>query len=179
MIPLVYRELKRLAAYYMAHERPNHTLQATALVHEAYLRLIEQNAVDWQSRAHFFGIAANLMRRILIDHAKGRGAPLGVVDQYPSHEIGGDSEEMRAALPIDGVLLDQPQVRLMDQRSRLKSVIGAFVRHVIGGKPLQFAVDQGNHLVRRSSVSLPHGTKQARNLAGIGLHRFHLEMTRL
>src|SRR5579863_5712288 len=73
MIPLVYRELKRLAAYYMAHERPNHTLQATALVHEAYLRLIEQNAVDWQSRAHFFGIAANLMRRILIDHAKGRG----------------------------------------------------------------------------------------------------------
>jgi RNA polymerase sigma-70 factor, ECF subfamily len=72
MIPLVYRELKRLAVYYMAHERRSHTLQATALVHEAYLRLINQNAVDWQSRAHFYGIAAQLMRRILIDHAKGR-----------------------------------------------------------------------------------------------------------
>jgi RNA polymerase sigma-70 factor (ECF subfamily) len=71
LIPLVYRELKGLATYYMAHERTGHTLQATALVHEAYLRLIGQNAVDWQNRAHFLGIAAQLMRRILIDHAKG------------------------------------------------------------------------------------------------------------
>ena len=71
LIPLVYDELRRLAGSYMRRERVDHTLQATALVHEAYLKLIEQRSVNWQSRAHFFGIAAQLMRRILIDHARG------------------------------------------------------------------------------------------------------------
>lgn len=71
LIPLVYDELRRLAAAYMRRERVDHTLQATALVNEAYMKLVEQRAVDWQSRAHFFGIAAQLMRRILIDHARG------------------------------------------------------------------------------------------------------------
>jgi RNA polymerase sigma-70 factor, ECF subfamily len=71
LVPLVYDELKRLARSYMRRERPDHTLQATALVHEAYLKLVRQQAVNWQSRSHFFGIAAQLMRRILIDHARG------------------------------------------------------------------------------------------------------------
>jgi len=71
LIPVVYDELRRLAASYMRRERVDHTLQATALVNEAYLKLVEQRSVDWQSRAHFFGIAAQLMRRILIDHARG------------------------------------------------------------------------------------------------------------
>lgn len=71
LIPLVYAELRRLASSYMRKERSDHTLQATALVHEAYLKLIEQRAVTWQSRAHFFGIAAQVMRRILVDHARG------------------------------------------------------------------------------------------------------------
>ncbi|HLK31460.1 MAG TPA: sigma-70 family RNA polymerase sigma factor [Terriglobales bacterium] len=71
LVPLVYGELRRLAASYMRRERPDHTLQATALVHEAYLKLVEQRAANWQSRAHFFGVAAQLMRRILIDHARG------------------------------------------------------------------------------------------------------------
>jgi RNA polymerase sigma-70 factor (ECF subfamily) len=71
LIPIVYDELRRLAAGYMRHERKDHTLQPTALVHEAYLKLIQQRAVDWQGRAHFFGIAAQVMRRILIDHARG------------------------------------------------------------------------------------------------------------
>jgi RNA polymerase sigma factor (TIGR02999 family) len=71
LIPVVYDELRRLAASYMRRERPDHTLQATALVHEAFLKLVEQRAVNWQSRAHFFGVAAQLMRRILIDHARG------------------------------------------------------------------------------------------------------------
>jgi RNA polymerase sigma-70 factor (ECF subfamily) len=71
LIPIVYDELRRLAAGYMRRERKDHTLQPTALVHEAYLKLIEQRAVDWQGRAHFFGIAAQIMRRILIDHARG------------------------------------------------------------------------------------------------------------
>ena len=70
LIPVVYDELRRLASSYMRRERVDHTLQPTALVHEAYLKLIEQRSVNWQSRAHFFGIAAQLMRRILIDHAR-------------------------------------------------------------------------------------------------------------
>jgi len=71
LIPLVYSELRRLAGGYMRRERNDHTLQPTALVHEAYLKLVEQRSVNWQSRAHFFGIAAQLMRRILVDHARG------------------------------------------------------------------------------------------------------------
>ena len=71
LIPLVYDELRRLARHYMRRERTEHTLQATALVNEAYLKLVEQCSVDWQSRAHFFGIAAQIMRRILIDHVRG------------------------------------------------------------------------------------------------------------
>lgn len=71
LIPVVYDELRRLAASYMRRERVEHTLQATALVHEAYLKLVEQRSVTWQSRSHFFGVAAQLMRRILIDHARG------------------------------------------------------------------------------------------------------------
>lgn len=69
LVPLVYQELHRQAHRYLSHERSNHTLQTTALVHEAYLRLIEQRFVDWQNRAHFFGMAANMMRRILVNYA--------------------------------------------------------------------------------------------------------------
>ena len=71
LIPLVYNELRRMADRYMRREREDHTLQTTALVHEAYFKLVEQHSVNWQSRAHFFGIAAQVMRRVLIDHARG------------------------------------------------------------------------------------------------------------
>jgi RNA polymerase sigma-70 factor, ECF subfamily len=69
LMPLVYKELQNQAHRYLNRERQNHTLQTTALVHEAYLRLIDQRFVDWQNRAHFFGMAANMMRRILVNHA--------------------------------------------------------------------------------------------------------------
>jgi RNA polymerase sigma factor (TIGR02999 family) len=72
LIPLVYDELHRLARSYMRRERPGHTLQTSALMHEAYLRLVDQRHVQWQNRAHFFGVAAQLMRRILVDHARSR-----------------------------------------------------------------------------------------------------------
>ncbi len=72
LTPLVYRELRRLAKGYLRRERPGHLLQTTALINEAYLRLIDWKAVRWQNRAHFFGVAAQLMRRILIDFARGR-----------------------------------------------------------------------------------------------------------
>ena len=71
LLPLVNAELRQLAKRYMRRESPGHTLQTSALVNEAYLRLIDQNHVQWQNRAHFLGIAAQLMRRILIDHARG------------------------------------------------------------------------------------------------------------
>lgn len=71
---IVYTELKRIAANYMRRERSDHTLQATALVHEAYMELVDQTRVNWQNRAHFFGVAAQLMRRILVDHARTQGA---------------------------------------------------------------------------------------------------------
>jgi RNA polymerase sigma factor (TIGR02999 family) len=74
LFPLVYAELRRVAARQLRHERPHHTLQPTALVHEAYLRLVNQRGANWQSRAHFFGVAARLMRRILVDHARRHGA---------------------------------------------------------------------------------------------------------
>lgn len=70
LIPFVYEELKKQARILMSRERPNHTLQSTALVHEAFLKLSEQSGVDWQNRSHFFGIASRLMRQILIDHAR-------------------------------------------------------------------------------------------------------------
>jgi RNA polymerase sigma factor (TIGR02999 family) len=70
LMPVVYAELRKLAGSYLREERPNHTLQPTALVHEAYLRLTSQREVAWQNRAHFFGIAAQMMRRVLIDHAR-------------------------------------------------------------------------------------------------------------
>jgi RNA polymerase sigma factor (TIGR02999 family) len=72
LMPLVYAELRRRAAAYLRHERTGHTLVPTALVHEAYLRLVDQQRVVWQNRAHFFGVAAQLMRRILVDHARGQ-----------------------------------------------------------------------------------------------------------
>lgn len=74
LMPLVYTELKRLAASYLRRERPDHTLQSAALVNEAYLRLVDQNQTLWQNKAHFYGIAAQMMRRILADHARGHNA---------------------------------------------------------------------------------------------------------
>ena len=72
LIPLVYDELRRLARRHLRRERPDHTLQSAALVHEAYLRMVHQEPLQWQNRAHFFGVAAQMMRHILVDHARGR-----------------------------------------------------------------------------------------------------------
>ena len=74
LMPLVYHELRKLASGYLRSERRDHTLQPTALIHEAYLRMIDQDLPEWESRAHFYGVAARLMRQILVDHARGRRA---------------------------------------------------------------------------------------------------------
>lgn len=72
LLPLVYEELRRQARRYMRRERSDHTLQTTALIHEAYLKMIDQRDVSWESRTHFFGVSATLMRRILVDHARAK-----------------------------------------------------------------------------------------------------------
>jgi RNA polymerase sigma factor (TIGR02999 family) len=72
LVPIVYQELRRMAGNYLRQENPGHTLQPTALVHEAWLRLVDQARVDWRNRAQFFGVAAQMMRRILVDHAKAK-----------------------------------------------------------------------------------------------------------
>jgi RNA polymerase sigma-70 factor (ECF subfamily) len=74
LLPVIYDELRKLAANYLRRERPDHTLQPTALVHEAYIRLVDQTRVNWQNRAHFFGVAAQIMRRLLVDHARRHNA---------------------------------------------------------------------------------------------------------
>jgi RNA polymerase sigma-70 factor, ECF subfamily len=74
LLPLIYQELRRLAGGYMKNERVGHTLEATGLVHEAYMKLIDQTRVEWRNRAHFFGVAAQVMRRILVDYARGHQA---------------------------------------------------------------------------------------------------------
>jgi RNA polymerase sigma-70 factor (ECF subfamily) len=94
LIPLVYTELRRLAAHYLRGERPDHTLQATALVHEAYLRMTKLHDVDWQSRSHFFATAATVMRRILVDHARAQRA--------------GKREGFREAISLDEALVISP-----------------------------------------------------------------------
>jgi len=88
LIPVVYEELRRIARRHLRRERPDHTLQSAALVNEAYLRLVRQEAPQWQNRAHFFGVAAQLMRHILVDHARNRlaakrgaGAPRLALDE--------------------------------------------------------------------------------------------------
>ena len=91
LLPMVYDELRRVASHQLANERPDHTLQPTALVHEAYLRLINQHSVDWQNRLHFFSIAAEMMRRILVTYAiakktekRGSGATILALDEAVS-----------------------------------------------------------------------------------------------
>jgi RNA polymerase sigma factor (TIGR02999 family) len=88
LIPLLYPELRKLARGYLRNERPGHTLQATALVHEAYARLVKQNQPDYRSRAHFMGVAAQVMRQILIDHARTRNAEKrgGQISRVPFDE---------------------------------------------------------------------------------------------
>ena len=121
LIPLVYEELKRLARSYMRRERPDHTLQTTALVHEAYLKLVRQHAVNWQGRSHFFGIAAQLMRRILIDHARGqlRGKRGGVKEVLPLDEALVFSPEHSKEL----VKLDEALERLSKLDARQSQIV--------------------------------------------------------
>jgi RNA polymerase sigma factor (TIGR02999 family) len=121
LLPLIYDELRKLAGYHLARERPNHTLQATALVHEAYLRLVDQTDVRWQNRAHFMAVAAQAMRRVLVDHARSRQA---------AKRGGGDAplylDEVTAAIEaptVDVLGVDAALTRLAEYDPRQVKVV--------------------------------------------------------
>ena len=125
LMPLVYQELRRLAASYLRVERPDHTLQPTALVHEAYLRLVDQRGVSWQNRAHFFGIAAQMMRRILVDHARRQQAAKRDATALRVQAMSAEGEEASVRDPellaLDQALcglesLDARQARIVELR---------------------------------------------------------------
>ncbi len=123
LVPLVYEELNRQAHRYLSHERKHHTLQTTALVHEAYLRLIEQQQVNWQNRAHFFGLAANMMRRILVNYAVNRNRLKrgGADENLPLEEalsVAGEERDVNL-LALDEALtrleeIDEQQSRIVE-----------------------------------------------------------------
>jgi RNA polymerase sigma-70 factor (ECF subfamily) len=124
LLPLVYQELRQIADRYLRRERNEHTLQATALVHEAYLRLVDQKNTEWQNRAHFFGVAAQMMRRILVDHARAqqtakRGSGGIKVSLEDVLEI--SDEQMQGMIALDEALhtleqLDPQKSRIVELR---------------------------------------------------------------
>jgi len=124
LVPIVYAELRRLAAHYLRDERAAETLQPTALVHEAYLRLVAQSMPDWQSRSHFFGVAAHLMRQILVDHArKHRSEKRGGGVEKVSIEdaLGFVPERSQSMIALDDALnelakIDERQAKVIELR---------------------------------------------------------------
>jgi RNA polymerase sigma-70 factor (ECF subfamily) len=113
LLPLVYQELHHLAQYYLRRERADHTLQPTALINEAYLRLVKQDFPEWQSRRHFYGVAAQLMRQILVEHARARAAgKRGAGQKFAFEEALTFSDERAAEL----VALDDALVALRRER---------------------------------------------------------------
>lgn len=110
LLPIVYNELRRLAAGYLSRERPGHTLQPTALVHEAYMRLLDQRQIDWANRAQFVGLAAVMMRRILVNHARDRAAG----------KRGGGAEHVPLTLAGEGI--GATEINLLDLHEALNQL---------------------------------------------------------
>lgn len=120
LIPLVYQELHRLAHQYMSRERPGHTLQTSALVNEAFLRLADQRDIQWQNRAHFIGIAGQMMRRILVDYARNRGYAKrggGALQVSLDEELIVSDDRSADIVALDDAL--QSLARLDERKSRL------------------------------------------------------------
>lgn len=121
LMPLVYDELRRLADHYLRQERPDHTLQPTALVHEAYLKLVDQTSVDWQNRAHFFGVSAQVMRQILVDHARRhRASKRGGLQQKLTLD---EAIDYSQPLDVDLVALDDALTALAQLDARQSKIV--------------------------------------------------------
>jgi RNA polymerase sigma factor (TIGR02999 family) len=153
LLPVVYAELRRVAARQLRRERPNHTLQPTALVHEAYLRLVDQRQLDWQGRAHFFGVAAQVMRRVLVDHARrraadkrGQGVPRVPIDE--AYEVATSSE-----LPI--LALDHALDRLQQLDANLARLVEL---RAFGG----LTIEEAAHVLSVSPATVKRDWRTAR-----------------
>lgn len=121
LVPVVYDELRALAASYLRRERPDHTLQPTALANEAYVRLVDQRVVQWNNRSHFFGIAAQLMRRILVDHARAHSAGKrgGHAQRVPLDE----AVAWTTPRDVDLIALDEALTHLSQHDARKAKVV--------------------------------------------------------
>ena len=158
LLPVVYAELRRMAARQLRGERAGHTLQPTALVHEAYLRLVDQRNVDWQNRAHFFGVSAQVMRRILVDHARRhnaikRGDGLPCVSLDEANEVAGPE-----GIPV--LALDQALNRLTGidkDLARLVELARRRTDHRRGG-----VCSQGLPVYRETGLAYGQGLAHAR-----------------
>lgn len=158
LLPLVYAELRRIAARQIRSERANHTLQPTALVHEVYLRLVDQRQVDWRDRAHFLGVAARVMRRILVDHARrhsahkrGAGVPCVSID---------DAKELVASEDLPILALDEALERLEAFDSDLSRIVEL---RAFGG----MTIEEAAHVLKVS----PSTAKRDWRTAKAWLHR--------
>jgi RNA polymerase sigma factor (TIGR02999 family) len=158
LMPLVYGELRKLARQYLNKERPGHTLQTTDLIHETYLKLVNQDRVQWQNRAHFFGVSAQLMRRILVDGARrrnrakrGGGAPMLSLDEGAL--ISRKSE-------LDIVAFDEALTKLADLDRRKAQVIEL---RFFGG----LSVEEAAEFLKVSEITVMRETR----LAKAWLHR--------
>ncbi len=153
LMPLVYKELRRLAHQYLGKERAGHTLLTTDLVHEAYLRLVDQQRVRWQNRAHFYGIAAKLMRRILVDHARGkkrikRGAGAQRVSLDEAAVVASQSK-------VDILALDEALTRLAEIDQRKARVVEL---RFFGG----LEVEEAAEFLRLSPITVLRDWKMAK-----------------
>ena len=157
LVPLVYHELRRRAGAYLRRERPDHTLQPTALVHEAYVRLIGQDRVDWQNRAHFFGLASEMMRRILVDHAREHqaakrpgawrsGLPSAIGSARHSRRIASSYCSTRRSTELAAI--DPRQAQIVEM-----SYFGGFSEQEVAGRALDLASDGDARLAGRARVA--------------------------
>ena len=147
LMPLVYEDLRRLASYYLRQEAPAQTLQSTALVHEVYLRLCGQQDPEWQGRAHFFAVAAKMMRRILVDHARQRAA------SKRGGSIRPDSLDEAVTIPmqsnVDTLLLDESLNELAAFDPRKSQVVEMRFFGGLSAKDIATVLDTTEATVRR------------------------------
>jgi len=147
LIPQVYGELRRQARFYMRHERHDHTLQPTALVHEAYARLLQQRPIPWQDRAHFFATAAQLMRRILVDHARARVADKRGGQQQQVSLI--DGLRFVETPSIDVLALNQALERLLELDPRQARIVELHFFGGLGFEEIAAVLQLGERTVKR------------------------------
>jgi RNA polymerase sigma factor (TIGR02999 family) len=153
LLPVVYTELRRIAARQLRHERAGHTLQPTALVHEAYLRLIQQRDVDWRNRAHFFGVAAQVMRRILVDYARRQATRKrgDAAQRVPLEEV----DKIATATEIPVLTLDRALTRLEEIDRGLAQIIE--LRAFAG-----LTIDEAAHVLKVSPSTAKREWRTAR-----------------